>query len=107
MATTWKQSYSSNEYTTEADVAGATEWVVTFPTKRFYVDDDFAQLQAPLAPFTTEWGVVDETEYAYATACETLSLSGIWDREEREPGDPTCEQTGTCGDPGDPIVSEE
>jgi hypothetical protein len=94
-----------NEYTTEDGVAGATEWVVTFPTKRFYVDDDFAQLQAPLAPFTTEWGVVDKDVYAYATACETVSLSGIFDREERIPGDPTCEQTGTCGDPDDPIVS--
>ncbi|MDH4019115.1 MAG: hypothetical protein OEU84_05895 [Xanthomonadales bacterium] len=99
-----------NEYTTEKAVLAQTEWVVTFPTKRFYVN------QSPVrAPFTTEW---DYTEFdlddddelvpvGLATACETVELDRMYDREERYPGDPECGTPGgeACPLPGGPIVS--
>jgi len=68
-----------NEYTTEGDVAGSTEWVITFPTKQFYVhqallddyvsmfrsgtdpyyrtyeDDDDNDVFIPNDPFTSSW----------------------------------------------------
>jgi hypothetical protein len=64
-----------NEYTTESAVSAATEWVVTFPTKQFYVHqalmDDYVSIFRPDAdpyyrtddedefipndPFTTTW----------------------------------------------------
>lgn len=89
-----------NEYTTEKAVLAQTEWVVTFPTKRFYVNVDPVR-----APFTTEWSVKgDDT---LATACETVELDRMYDREERFPGDPECGTPGgeACPLPGGPIVS--
>jgi hypothetical protein len=63
-----------NEYTTESAVGAATEWVISFPTKQFYVHqsflDDIADFRdngeldgsdsedpktAPRVPFTSEW----------------------------------------------------
>ena len=32
------RSHVYNEYTVEPAIKGATDWVVTMPTKRFYVD---------------------------------------------------------------------
>mgnify|MGYP003572175525 CR=1 FL=1 len=80
-----------NEYTTEAAVNAATEWVITFPTKQFYVfADQTGDMDPPLAPFTSEW--------LGEGACEYVQLDKIWDREEESPGtDP--------GTPIPPIVS--
>jgi len=101
-----------NEYTTEFAVLAQTEWVVTFPTKRFYVNQDPVR-----APFTREWGYTefvedpdDEDELVpvgLATACETVELDRMYDREERYPGDPECGEPGgeACPLPGGPIVS--
>jgi hypothetical protein len=36
--------YTMNEYAIEAAIGGASEWVVTFPTKNFYVDSDLNDL---------------------------------------------------------------
>ena len=92
-----------NEYTTEFKVLAQTEWVVTFPTKRFYVNGPDA---APVrAPFTTEWSVKGDN--LLADACETVELDRMYDREEAFPGDPDCGLPGggTCPLPGGPIVS--
>ncbi len=86
-----------NEYTTQSSVAAATEWVLTFPTKKFYVDPQVGD--DPLAPFTHFWE--PETEGALATACETVSLKTLWDREERVPATPD----DPLGDPVPPRVS--
>ena len=79
-----------NEYSTE-DAAGAnSEWVVTFPTKRFYVFEDDSGSEAAIAPFVSTWGLSDtdgdgdDDRYG---ACEPVLLAGIWDREEDTPGD--------------------
>jgi hypothetical protein len=89
-----------NEYTTEAAVAGQTEWVVTFPTKRFYV---FNQGAEAIDPFTNIWA--KRGSDTYATACETVELRTMWDREERTEQDPTCEELGNCPGKDDPVVS--
>ena len=67
----------SNDFVLEPDIDGATDWVVTFPTKREYVNG----AGAPAAPFTDAW---DGTT---STACETFAIR-YWDREEGEPVDP-------------------
>jgi hypothetical protein len=60
-----------NEYATSAGAAG-TDWVVTFPTKHFYVDDG---LDAPLAPFA-------ELFATNGSSCDAFGVS-VYDREEK------------------------
>jgi hypothetical protein len=81
-----------NEYTTEAVVGAGTEWVISFPTKHFYVDEVISGSEDALAPFTTTWDG--------SGACEVVLLDTIWDREEASPEDPVIE-----GEPVPPIVS--
>lgn len=89
-----------NEYTTEAVVAAETEWVITFPTKQFYVHQAFLNEYAafrgttaptvPLAPFTSTWtwtaevlnedGTVKTAAYT-DYACEAVKFEH-WNREE-------------------------
>lgn len=75
-----------NEYNTEASLAAQSEWVVTFPTKRYYVDDTTSPFTAIL-PFTDPFR-------NDGFACDPISIS-YWDREEQVPGTP----------PGSVIVS--
>jgi len=84
-----------NEYTLNAAVGGRTEWVLTFPTKRFHVDTapggELAAGSDPIAPFTSAW-TVDKPN-----SCDEQTFA-FWDREELvDIPDP--------GDPGDVIVS--
>ncbi|MDA3932739.1 MAG: hypothetical protein PF630_00105 [Gammaproteobacteria bacterium] len=69
-----------NQYASEAGIGGNTEWVITFPTKRFHVNG----AAAPVPPFNSVW---DGGE-----ACEEVALR-FWDREE---------QTAA---PGGPVIS--
>lgn len=71
----------SNEYTVETGLTAATDWVVTMPTKRFYVPVDQPNVIVPPAvsgfipapPFTkTYWD----------GACEPVVIA-FWDREEQ------------------------
>jgi len=68
-----------NEYIVDPDLAARSEWVVTFPTKRFHTDDApggaFVPPGSPIPPFTRTWS---------QPACEDMELR-VWDREEREP----------------------
>lgn len=81
-----------NEYVTEAGIGARTEWVLTFPTKRFHTDVQ-TQLAVnpnePIPPFTRTWNVSGDS---VAQACEDLSFR-FWDREEAPypttPDDPT------------------
>lgn len=81
-----------NEYSIESDINGFTEWVITFPTKHFYVFEEDSGSTTPLAPFTEQW---DETD---GTACEPVLLNDVFDREEQSELVP-----GTPGQP--PVVS--
>lgn len=68
----------SNDFVLDAAVNADTDWVVTMPTKRFYVnqgttgtgDDEVAN--DALNPFTSPWT---------GQACEVLGIEA-WDREE-------------------------
>jgi hypothetical protein len=86
-----------NEYTTNDDLGADTEWVVTYPTKHFYVYPETSGSLTVLAPFTNLWNGDDARPN---TACEVILLDTIWDREEGIPGidNPT-------GEPIPPIVS--
>jgi hypothetical protein len=82
----------SNEYATEASLNGASEWVITFPTKRFYVDPTYGAVPptatGAVLPFRAAFtrrdadGAVVENNRGFA--CEALVL-GLRDREERGP----------------------
>ena len=102
-----------NEYTTEAAIAGATEWVITFPTKHFYVYQPSSGDAPPIAPFTSTWEWTaavpddpttgeDESKEAFTTyPCEVVALNTIWDREEQTLVPPDA----PVGTPIPPIVS--
>jgi hypothetical protein len=77
-----------NEYVTDATVGANTEWVVTFPTKKFHTD------AGPIAPFTQAWSY---TEKKTTPACEDVSFT-FYDREEQG------EETATAT-PVPPVVS--
>jgi len=63
------------------DLLGAyTEWVITFPTKKFYVDRDYVGAP-PIEPFTTILST--------GGACEPFG-GRYWNREEGEPTITSC-----------------
>lgn len=91
----------SNDYIVEPALAAGTDWVVTMPTKRSYVngvtsttgagpDDIFgtgddtvvAEYDAARQPFLNPW-TASETG---AGACEEIDVYH-WDREEQTPGE--------------------
>jgi len=88
-----------NEYTTESMIGGASEWVVTFPTKSFYVYSPVSGSAVPVAPFTTMWNY-DAENSTLGLPCEVVVLDSIWDREER-----TIVNPDIPGEPVPPIVS--
>ncbi|MBK6738953.1 MAG: hypothetical protein IPG64_14200 [Haliea sp.] len=57
-----------NDYVVEESINALTDWVVTMPTKKFYVQGSPAD-----APFSSAWNGT--------TACEPVAIR-IWDREE-------------------------
>jgi len=68
-----------NEFTVEPALAAGTDWVVNFPTKRFYVNPDIdtdadTDDKNYFRPFTQD--------FKKNGACEEVSLN-IYDREER------------------------
>lgn len=81
-----------NEYTTGSGINSETEFVMTFPTKKWYTWDGLIGVgNDPLPPFTTLWeeDAVDtdgDGEGDAWGACEIVSLTGIFDREEQVPG---------------------
>jgi hypothetical protein len=76
-----------NEYVVDPAYGESTEWVVTFPTKRFYVDFPSLITKNTLAPAFKPFDVIFGSGYGigYAgTSCSPVSLS-IFDREEGTP----------------------
>jgi hypothetical protein len=83
-----------NEYSLNSFLDASTEWVITFPTKSFYVDeeaaelpvivegegDDAVEIPQAIPPFTTVW---DGEE-----ACEPMTISSVYDREEQTIDEP-------------------
>ena len=62
----------SNDVMLNTTLNGQTDWVITFPTKRYYVNSAL-----PRAPFTDVYAGATGPN----TACESLTISQ-WDREE-------------------------
>jgi len=77
-----------NEYNINPGLGGLSEWVVTFPTKRFHTDaaDGGFGLTAPIPPFTELWTNTNPD------SCEVVGLE-VWDREEQ-----VAEFGGTAGE---------
>lgn len=97
-----------NEYVTGGNAAGNSEWVVTFPTKNWYVNGG----EAPIAPFLSVWG--KNTDTGRWEACEPVLLDTVWDQEEQtttlEVDDEVCPPVVSpappiddCGDPDRPF----
>lgn len=63
----------SNEYAIDAFRSSKTDWVITFPTKRFYVNQASA---LNLTPFAEFW---DEST---SESCDVINFE-YWDREEQ------------------------
>jgi len=68
-----------NEFVLDTTTQSATDWVVTMPTKRYYVPV-VGDAALPVAPFTMEFA-------GTAGACEPVTVS-FWDREEQTPSTP-------------------
>jgi len=74
-----------NEYNVENGLGSRSEWVLTFPTKRFHTDAEAPVgtvfPNAPIAPFSNTW---HDTAAGLNLPCEALTFR-FWDREEQEP----------------------
>jgi hypothetical protein len=65
----------ANDYVLEPSIAAGTDWVITFPTKRDYVN--IADPNTPVTPpFTQKWNRLT------TTACEAIAIT-YYDREEQ------------------------
>ena len=89
-----------NEYAiNQGMLSGRTEWVLTFPTKSFHVDNapggpnEGVPLEEAIPPFTSLWTVESPS------SCDGQTF-GFWDREEGPASGPV-----VPGDPGDVIIS--
>jgi hypothetical protein len=65
-----------NDYVTDTDILAQTDWILTFPTKTFYVNGQGATATVAAKPFYDLWDG--------QAACEYASLSPV-DREESTP----------------------
>lgn len=65
-----------NEFSTETALNAQSEWVITFPTKRFYTDAYAAGLNVPYPPFSQA--------FSNGGACEVFEYE-VFDREEGKP----------------------
>lgn len=70
-----------NEYNVDANAGSNSDWVVTFPTKRFYVDP--ALNTAAIAPFEELFG-----ENYDGKSCVVVDVGDMYDREEGTPSAP-------------------
>jgi len=72
----------SNDVMINPALGGQTDWVVSFPTKRFHVDTVDLSLAAVVPPFTDAWnGNTGGTSPRELAACEPVTVNQ-WDREE-------------------------
>ena len=89
-----------NEYNVDSSVGSNTDWVVTFPTKRFYVDNQYLQvpLRGPGAvePFVFTFGE-DADGNGDGLSCSEVGILQ-YDREE---GAPTEDSDGFSPPPPD------
>ena len=70
----------SNDYVLDEGFGGKTDWVVTFPTKRKYVENGDTTVGQAADPFYIEW----DTD----KSCDPYRIKH-WDREENTPQGPS------------------
>jgi len=70
-----------NEYATEIDLDGGTDWVITFPTKRLHIE---ASAAFPLGKPFTDYVDFNHTGTAGDFYCEEYTFF-VFDREENTP----------------------
>lgn len=71
-----------NEFTVEPALAAGTDWVVNFPTKRFYVESDISTGTSDPDSAESFFDRPFTQDFKLNGACEEVSLH-IFDREER------------------------
>jgi len=76
-----------NEFLVESNGSVATDWVLTFPTKRFYVDTNDAQAQT--APFDHRFGA-KEVGNGLGVSCTMVGVT-LFDRNESTTAPPGCD----------------
>jgi hypothetical protein len=84
-----QKAYIYNDYLTVSDLNAATDWLVTMPTKRFYVNGWTPTAQGAVSPataspepFTNFWTATPFDGVA-GTACEAIGIR-YWNQEEGE-----------------------
>jgi hypothetical protein len=77
------QDTIANEFVTDSSIGAASEWVVTFPTKRFYANQSFIGQTTAILPFTRVFPLqpAAPTPDGNGTACVDIGLR-FYDREE-------------------------
>jgi hypothetical protein len=73
----------SNDVMINPALGGETDWVVSFPTKRFHVDVEDLELLDVIPPFTKAWdgSLAKGSAFVEVPACEPVTIKQ-WDREE-------------------------
>jgi hypothetical protein len=81
-----------NEYVMDTSTASSTDWVVTFPTKRFYVLPEAtaaastAHTQAALVtPRVNPTARLFNSNFGVGGSCDVISITNRFDREEQFP----------------------
>ncbi|MBS0591434.1 MAG: hypothetical protein JSR65_12465 [Proteobacteria bacterium] len=69
-----------NEYWTGGGTSAASEWVITFPTKRFYVDAGSGATSGHMKPFDVFFSGTRPN----GRSCAPIAIS-VYDREEKSP----------------------
>jgi hypothetical protein len=91
----------SNDVMAAPGLAGETDWVVTFPTRRYYVNE---LLAANRLPFTDRYQGSNSTAGGPASSCETVTINQV-DREESQT-DPTIDGPIFSPPPPDPVAGD-
>ena len=87
-----------NEFNIDSSLAAATEWVVTFPTKRVHTYGNIGGDVRPFSDNTNSDAEDDDTPFDRFGLCEVYRFT-MWDREE-SPGTPS--STGPIVSPPPP-----
>ncbi len=72
-----------NEYSSAEGLDAASEWVITFPTKRLHIEQATAAARLPFANDSNGSG--DALQFDASGYCEPIEID-FYDREERTPG---------------------
>lgn len=89
-----------NDYVVDSGRNSSTNWIVTFPTKRFYVNGGLTQA---LAPFAKMWSTsttqscdpIDAEYYDREETSVTLATDDFSPQPEGDPGNSVCHEVNT------------